>query len=406
MEFEEVREGLVKILVPKLEMYKRPDGVLEPAWLPIFYNPRMRFNRDISVLAISAYLKLYNPRRKVLLEPLAGTGVRGLRYSAEVKGIDIVIINDVDPEAYKLMKLNTAINAGVLGARVKIYNMDANLLMEELKHGGLEEYPYIIDIDPFGSPAPFLESALRLIPNRGLLVVTATDTAPLTGSHYRAAKRKYGVEIYRTPIGKEIAVRVLSGYVIRRAATYEKATIPLLVYYADHYVRGFFLVERGAGKTDKILEKLGYIAYCNYCQNTAILKSYPVVKEKPLCSFCGNSMLVLGPVFTGTLCSKEFVEGIKNIYSEYSAYSYLTEPKRVAKYLGYWLSECSIEHPYRRIDMVSKYLGVNMPSPRTVVDKIKSMGFEASLTHLDPRGVKTNCPISVFYDVIRRLHYS
>ena len=39
-----------------------------------------------------------------------------------------------------------------------------------------------IDLDPYGSPSIFLDSAIRSVKNGGLLLVTATDAGPLCGS--------------------------------------------------------------------------------------------------------------------------------------------------------------------------------------------------------------------------------
>lgn len=69
MEFVEMREGLARILVPKAErIYDAP---------PVFYNPVMALNRDLSVLAVD----ILKPPRKVL-DALSATGIRGVRYAS------------------------------------------------------------------------------------------------------------------------------------------------------------------------------------------------------------------------------------------------------------------------------------------------------------------------------------
>ena len=49
-----------------------------------------------------------------------------------------------------------------------------------------------IDLDPFGSPVSFLDSAVQSISRIGVLEVTATDTAALCGSAKTSAARRYG----------------------------------------------------------------------------------------------------------------------------------------------------------------------------------------------------------------------
>ena len=58
--------------------------------------------------------------------------------------------------------------------------------------GALESAGFdYIEIDPFGSPTDFLESSIVRLSRRGILAVTATDTAPLCGTYPNTCKRKY-----------------------------------------------------------------------------------------------------------------------------------------------------------------------------------------------------------------------
>jgi len=52
---ETVKEGKVAVLVPKLQAYVTEPSDYAPSKAPVFYNPVMEFNRDISVLALQAY---------------------------------------------------------------------------------------------------------------------------------------------------------------------------------------------------------------------------------------------------------------------------------------------------------------------------------------------------------------
>ena len=53
-----------------------------------------------------------------------------------------------------------------------------------------EEKFGFVDLDPFGTPAPFIDAAIRS--SGKYLGVTATDTAPLCGAHLKAGIRRYG----------------------------------------------------------------------------------------------------------------------------------------------------------------------------------------------------------------------
>ena len=98
---EIIVEGLAKIIIPKRELFIRPDGLYEPAWSPVFYNPLMEFNRNITVLVTITY---FNKKEFFFIEPLSGTGIRGIRLALESNGYGY--INDVDPLSYYYMERN------------------------------------------------------------------------------------------------------------------------------------------------------------------------------------------------------------------------------------------------------------------------------------------------------------
>lgn len=50
----------------------------------------------------------------------------------------------------------------------------------------------VIDLDPYGCPSIFLDSAVQAIKDGGLLLVTATDMAVLAGNSAETCYCKYG----------------------------------------------------------------------------------------------------------------------------------------------------------------------------------------------------------------------
>ncbi|MEM1761591.1 MAG: N2,N2-dimethylguanosine tRNA methyltransferase, partial [Desulfurococcaceae archaeon] len=146
---EIVSEGLTKLLIPRMDLYRRPDGSVEPAWMPVFYNPEAVISRDLTVLFLKAIMGKSN---FFFVDLLSGTGIRGLRIAVEVGGYGI--LNDVDPRAYHYIRRNIALNN--LEDRVEAYNNEANALLNTLVFTGV--FVDYIDVDPYGSPVPFLDS--------------------------------------------------------------------------------------------------------------------------------------------------------------------------------------------------------------------------------------------------------
>ncbi len=163
-----IKEGEVSIEIPKSETIYDAS---------VFYNPEMEFNRNISVSAVS----LLKDSFRNGCDLLSASGIRGLRYIKE-SGIDCHF-NDINRDATKLIKKNLKKNK----IKADVTNKDANLLLRESKFG-------FIDIDPFGSPIHFIDSAVRSLPSKGLLAFTATDTAPLAGTYPKKSLRRYGIK--------------------------------------------------------------------------------------------------------------------------------------------------------------------------------------------------------------------
>ena len=99
-----------------------------------------------------------------------------------------------------------------------------------------------IDVDPFGSPISFIDGALQALGRVGVLEVTATDTAALTGSSATSGKRRYGHKGIVDFYAHDDAVRVLLGTIATRAAQLDRSIDPILAVFDGHHVRVSVLV--------------------------------------------------------------------------------------------------------------------------------------------------------------------
>ncbi|TRM78608.1 tRNA (guanine(10)-N(2))-dimethyltransferase, partial [Sulfolobus sp. D5] len=235
MKLKEIVEGKAKILIPDPSEYTK-EGKFDPSWAPVFYNPKMVLNRDISVIVVSTL------RPKIVVDTLSATGIRGIRYFLESWRSENLIFNDKNTEAVNLIKQNLKLN-GIDDNVTKVYNRDANSLLYEIK----ADY---VDIDPFGTPAPFILSSINATIRKGVVAITATDLSALTGSSVLSARRKYDVINSKLSSSKELGIRVLIGKVIREASIMEKTVYPLFSFYSDYYYRLFLRVDKGAKKAD------------------------------------------------------------------------------------------------------------------------------------------------------------
>jgi tRNA (guanine26-N2/guanine27-N2)-dimethyltransferase len=81
---EIVQEGLARIVIPRVELYKREDGSIEPAWMPVFYNPHTVVSRDLTTLFLKTTMR--SKQDFFFVDLLSGTGIRGIRVGLEVGG--------------------------------------------------------------------------------------------------------------------------------------------------------------------------------------------------------------------------------------------------------------------------------------------------------------------------------
>ena len=219
--------------------------------LEVFYNPIMKLNRDTSILL----LNLIKDKEMQLALPLAGSGIRGIRFLKELKKNKIKNISFNDYGSIKHIKQNIKLNELEKDSKLKLSSKDANLFLLESKG-----FDYI-DIDPFGSPNQFLDNAIVRISRNGILAVTATDTSALSGSHESACIRKYYAKPLRNELMHEVGIRILIRKVQLIGAQNERALIPIFSYSKDHYFRIFFRCIKGKKKADEIFKQHEFLLY-------------------------------------------------------------------------------------------------------------------------------------------------
>ncbi len=372
-----IQEGRASIIIPNPDHFRRPDGVVEPAWLPVFYNPLMKTNRDITILIIRK-----TGVKGFFVEALGGTGVRGIRIALEA-GLD-GIVNDVDPLAHYYIRRNILLNG--LADRVEPYFHEANSLLNSLTFTGIPvDY---LDIDPYGSPIPYIDSAVRPLGRRSVLGVTATDTGPLTCSYPGKMLRRYGTGCVDTDFSKELGLRVLIYNLVFRAAGQGVGLKPILAYNHKYYYRVFFRSTRSAMESRRIMEECkGFIWYCMDDYNRLILRD-PIGVELPRC----RRPYLLGPLWICRLGDPSVAAAIAEEKNEDYRDALI-----LAKHLS---EEMGIVQPYFRYDKLFGLFRKNMPPINELLDRLRNIGFKAVRTHFDPRGVKTNAPMKEVYRII------
>jgi tRNA (guanine26-N2/guanine27-N2)-dimethyltransferase len=390
---EMVTEGKVKVLVPKLAAFVKQSSDYAPSKAPVFYNPVMELNRDLAVLALRAYQRIVN-REISICEPLTGTGIRGVRFAAEIQSVKKVLISDINERAANLAKHNVRLNG--LQERVTVNDKDANCLLS--CHGAPRERFDAVDVDPFGSPVPYLDSAIRALRNSGLLAVTATDLASLCGVHLKACVRKYGGKPLRTEYCHELAVRLLAGCIAAVAAKHDIGIRVVFSHCAAHYIRVYAEIEYGAKKADASVKNLGYVLHCFSCLHRETAKA-PFTECLEQCPECGSRMDYSGPLWLERIFDKQFCE----LMAKENAGTAFRNSGKIAKLLSLAKGEAEAQATYYVVDKISNKLALPVPSVDTMLQILRKSGFQAVPTHFNSRGIRTDAPSLTVQNLLQKL---
>lgn len=356
-----VREGGVEIAVPEESTDGRGEGV--------FYNPIQELNRDITVATLRAYRER-EPRAETYLDATAASGIRGVRAAADDWKVTCA---DVDTDAVSLCRENFA-HTDLSG---EVLHRDANPLLHE-------RYFDVTDIDPFGTPVPFLDAAFQ--GTRNLLCVTATDLAPLCGAHFEPGVRRYGAVPRNTEYHAEMGVRVLLSAIVRTGARYDIAARPLLTHATKHYVRTYLELDRGAGVANDALSELGYIYHCQHClwreTETGLLASAP-----QHCPCCDHGVQTAGPVWLSGTAEPNFVERVAD-----SVTDDLGTASKSRELLSVLAAELPTGTHYDQ-HRIYKRWGESAIAMDEFLSRLREAGYRTSRTHYGGTTFKTDADV-------------
>lgn len=376
-----IEEGLTKIEFPEF------DKISSDA--PVFYNPHMELNRDLSILALQVFQN-QEDREINICDLFGGSGIRGIRYKNELDGVGNVCINDISEVAnyyeHHNIKLNNLED-------IEVHQHDASMILR-MKRGEFD----VIDIDPFGTPSPFLDSAGYCARRNSLLCVTATDTSALCGTYQEPCIRKYNAKPYKSEYCHETGIRILAGFVALTLSKYAKYIEVKLSHSTEHYMRLYLYVKKGSKKTDKSLTNIGYISHCKNClhRQTSEGLASPI---DDICPVCGEKMVHAGPLWLGELQDKDFIE--KMILQ--SEHKKINAKKDAIKLLNSCLLEANAPPTFFDVHKICKSLKVSAPKLDLIFDELKNEGFIAVKTHYTPLGIKTDAPLKIIKQILIEL---
>ncbi|KAH7889237.1 tRNA methyltransferase [Phlebopus sp. FC_14] len=390
-------------------------------------------------------LFFYRPYKFVLLEPLSATGLRSIRYAKEIPLVRFVIANDLSESAAAAMRRNVELNG--LGptptveasedndnvastptttedqakrpslGKVRVNEGDACALM--YNHRTEKTRVDVVDLDPYGTAAPFIDAAVQAVNDGGLLCVTCTDLAVLATTNYpEKCYANYGGIPVKAEYCHEAALRLILNSIATAASRYGRYIEPILSLSVDFYARLFVRIHTGPVEVKKLASQTSMYYICQGCQSFHAQKlgrtvertnerrgttsySYKTHSGPPVpseCSECGFNLHVAGPMWSGPLHNPEFLSRVlKHVDKNESKYATFPRMRGVLT-----VAKEELDVPfYFTPGRIAGTFHCTTPSFEEVGAALLHAGHKISRSHATPGSVKTTASREEIYDVFR-----
>lgn len=389
-----VSENQTRLIIPSGSIISN-----DPSKYPVFFNPEAKVNRDLSILI---YRNFLNKSKKniTFVDSMAASGARGLRIGKEIPFIKEIYVNDINPFAIQLTKINSVLND--LYHKCFFYNQSICSFLSNVFE--VRNRATIIDLDPFGTPAPYLDCVLRSVENDGMVSVTATDTAVLEGVYPNVCYRKYYSIPIRTKYSIEIGARILLSALSLIASRLDLIIKPFFTHSYRNYIRIYCKIIKSNSLANKNRKNLGYITHCKKCANREQFNANP----PSLCSMCKEKVFVAGPLWIKNTFDKSLIE---RVLGEFRGNTFTSDTlyKRNFEYYNYLypffllanyeLDDISYHFNNDEIGKIQKNSVISI---NKIVEKLINNGFKASKTVFSTNGFKTNASVKEIREILQK----
>ena len=399
----------------------------------VFHNPAMSGSRTRSVLLLQHCIEagLLGDGSIYAVDGLSATGLRARRWLNELPAKSAARISatmgDMDPVA-----LNWAMRCH---EEFPPEHGEGELLphLGDLRKSVLEHGRHWVDIDPYGTPLPFLDTAIQSLARRGIAEISATDSAALTGSSKNALLRRYGARVRTDGLAHDSGLRVLLATVARTAARHERSIEPLLSIWESHHLRVSVRVLRCVEGANDVECSLGWRVACptaeeisssieSGLQPETSLDSLPMHCFLPLSHPVDRSdKRISGPMWTGPMGQTEAMasmteeralnlcgpSAIEDDPVGWTARDFEYERRRVVRSIRHISEESGvIDAPHLiLVDELASWLGSGSPpSPSVMAEALRREGHRAAVAHYGKPAFRTDAPWDVVVGTSREVH--
>ncbi|KXX74787.1 hypothetical protein MMYC01_208703 [Madurella mycetomatis] len=382
-----------------------------------------------------------------ILDALSASGLRALRYAHEIPFLTKVTANDILKAAAQAIERNAVhnklldkIHISVDDALAHMYQRIANelrriALTTKGKPGPSDKYD-VIDLDPYGSAAPFLDAAVQAVrDDGGLLCVTCTDSGVWASNGYpEKCYALYGGVPLKGWYSHEAGLRLILHAIETSAAKYGLAMEPLLSLSVDFYSRLFVRITKSPSMV-KFQGGKNMVVYscgggCGSWTTQLLMRNKPAPNKKgsgifykhgftkaptapQSCEHCGSAMHLAGPMYAGRIHSTEFIKSVIAEVEEASPDVYGTR-QRIRGVLQTALEEFLASPEEMQADASENGDGTKrIKKSKTEAElaaidpypfsstRPKWLGYRVTRSHCKAGSMKTDAPWSVIWHVFR-----
>ncbi|RMZ81938.1 hypothetical protein DV737_g2307, partial [Chaetothyriales sp. CBS 132003] len=403
-------------------------------------------------------------QRKVpftILDALSASGIRAMRYAREIPFATTIVANDFSQDAVRSIELNINHNdvaqvvySNLGDARAYMYSKVGN---ERPPSPGYVHRFDVIDLDPYGTAAPFVDASLNAIIDGGLLCVTCTDAGVFASNGYlEKAFALYGGLPMKGAHSHEAGLRLILNSIATTAAKYGIAIEPLLSLSIDFYARIFIRVHKSPSAV-KLLAGTTMVVYScdngcgswvtqplarnqervNRAGDPFFKHSFAQAPNSPqLCAHCNRKMHLGGPMWARPLHNPEFIRRILDRLDNLDKSTYGTLDRvrgmlTVALEEDLTLSTTRTDiattapmtaglspidakiiprFPLDTLDAaplffipnyMSRVLHCSVPPEDSFRGALRHLGYRVTRSHCKAGSIKTNAPFAVIWEVMR-----
>ncbi|MBE9179901.1 tRNA (guanine-N1)-methyltransferase [Oculatella sp. LEGE 06141] len=339
-----------------------------------FFRTTSQVARDLGVLAAATHQAKTNRLR--VLDVMAGCGVRSLRYWLEAQA-DWVWTNEGNPDISPTLQHNLA--RAIATGHGQLTHLDANRVFFDCYNRS--DYYDLVDVDCFGSAAPYLSTSLWAIALGGLLYLTSTDGRTATGHLPNGSLQVYSAYARSHPAAHEQGLRLLIGSVQQQAASRGFGVEPVFSLFLGQSYRVMLRLVATPALT---AQNYGFLGYCHHCGNYQTIDWRKL--GRAICLHDQKPLTLSGPMWLGSLHHPRQLQQYVELAAIWGW------PDRISL-LNLMKAEAAMPPYFYQLGEVGRRGKLDIPKRSQLIQTLQDMGYRASATHITAQAIKTDADI-------------